>query len=102
MKAEFIKMLRGVLKSKTLNTNTLLTGAIVIVATHYGFGDVVTPEEAAVVTALAMGGVNYVLRFFTDKSIPEKGIEVNNPLSGIDVAELYDRLAEEAKARRGK
>lgn len=67
----------GMLKSKTVNVNTILTGIIVMAANTYGLP--LTPVEAATLIPLLYGVVNIVLRFFTKKPLPEKGIVIENP-----------------------
>ena len=67
----------GMLRSKTINVNTILTIVIVAVANTYGLP--LTPAEAATLIPLLYGVVNIILRFFTKKPLPEKGITIKNP-----------------------
>lgn len=71
------QVLLGMLNSKTINVNVLLTIAIIYFANSQG---ITIPEDfAAQGIALLYGGVNVVLRFFTNKSLPDKGISIPNP-----------------------
>ena len=83
----------GMLRSKTINVNTLLTLAIVALANTYGIP--LTPVEAATLIPLLYGVVNIILRFFTKKSLPEKGIKIPNP---IEVQNLAEALSENPEA----
>ena len=83
----------GMLKSKTINVNTLLTLAIVTVANTYGIP--LTPVEAATLIPLLYGVVNIILRFFTKKPLPEKGIKIPNP---VEIQNLAEALSENPAA----
>lgn len=101
------------LKSKTIRVNTLLTLAIVALANTYGIP--LTPAEAGTLIPILYGAVNGVLRFLTNKSLPERGIVVKNPKKIIEFVEdieenpealekLYIAIAKwkQAKKNEGK
>lgn len=103
----------GMLKSKTIRVNTLLTLAIVALANTYGIP--LTPAEAGTLIPILYGAVNGVLRFLTNKSLPERGIVVKNPKKIIEFVEdieenpealekLYIAIAKwkQAKKNEGK
>jgi len=70
-------ILRGMLKSKTINVNVLLTGLLLWWLNTKGIA--MDPAEAAGIVSLAYALLNIALRFFTNKSLPEKGIVIQNP-----------------------
>lgn len=72
------QILLGMLKSKTINTNVALTILITSIAASYGIP--LTPEASTAIVALVYGGANVILRFFTDKSLPDKGVNIPNPV----------------------
>lgn len=82
----------GMLKSKTINVNTLLTIAIVTVANTYGIP--LTPVEAATIIPILYGGVNAILRFFTKQPLPEKGIKIKNPKEVVEFVETLEENEE--------
>ena len=101
--------LRGMLKSKTINVNAVATVLLVIYLHRKGVD--MDPEVAAGIVAGAYALVNIVLRFFTDRSLPEKGIVLENPLASSQVVDalqsnkadldrLYDALVLVAMQRR--
>jgi len=69
--------LRGMLRSKTINVNTLATLLLVSFLQYRGVD--MDPATAASLVALAYGLVNIWLRFLTNKSLPEKGLVIPNP-----------------------
>ena len=72
------QLLLGMLKSKTINTNVALTILVTWLAASNGIP--LPPEVAPAVVALVYGGANVILRFFTNKSLPDKGVNIPNPL----------------------
>jgi hypothetical protein len=101
--------LRGILKSKTINVNALVTVLLLVYLQRKGVD--MDPEMAAGVVAGAYALINIVLRFFTDRSLPEKGIVLENPLASNEVVDairaskddldrLYDSLVWVAQQRR--
>lgn len=72
------QILLGMLKSKTINVNVLLTALVVSLAASNGIP--LPPEAAPAVVALIYGSANVVLRFLTNKSLPDKGISIPNPI----------------------
>lgn len=68
----------GMLKSKTINVNAALT--IIIIALANAYGVPLTPVEATAVVSLIYGIANIILRFYTTKSLPEKGVTIANPV----------------------
>jgi hypothetical protein len=81
----------GMVKSKTISINTLLTLAIVTVANTYGVP--LTPVEAATIIPVIYGAVNGILRFFTNTSLSEKGI-VKNPKKAMEIVENIEENEE--------
>lgn len=63
----------GMLKSKTINTNVALIVLITWISTLTGIS--VPPEVATAIVAI----MNIALRFFTNKSLSEKGVKVPDP-----------------------
>lgn len=86
-------------KSKTININILLTAALVWYCQTRQVE--MAPELAGMIVGALYCAVNLVLRFFTGKSLPEKGITVPRPqmvddLVAVAIAhpEAAERLAE--------
>jgi len=102
-------ILRGMLKSKTINVNALVT--VLLVTYLQTRGVALDPAVVGSLVALGYGLVNIVLRFTTTKSLPEKGLVVPNPLviqqtvTAIEENEaalqaLYDALVKKAREQR--
>lgn len=72
------QMMLGAVKSKTINTNVALTILITWLASTYGIP--LPPEVAPAAIAILYGTANVFLRFLTNKSISDKGINIPNPL----------------------
>ena len=75
----------GMLKSKTIGVNTLLTIGILYLANTSGLP--MTPDQAATFIPAIYAVVNIVLRFFTDKTLSDKGLTVQNPQKMIKLVE---------------
>jgi hypothetical protein len=105
MDARQTSIIRGMLKSKTITLNSVLSSAILFVAIQYGFDDAVTPETAAMLSAGIFTAMNIVVRFFTDRSIRDKGA-IRNPFYSEEFInyieenpEAVDRLIQALKKR---
>lgn len=72
------QILVGMLNSKTINVNVILTTLIIGYATSNGIP--LSPELATAAVAGLYGISNVILRFFTNKSLPDKGISIPNPV----------------------
>lgn len=83
----------GMLRSKTINVNVWLTLAIIYYAETKGIP--LDPNLAMAGTAALYGIVNAVLRNFTTKSLPEKGITVPNP---VYVQDFFKAASENPEA----
>lgn len=99
----------GMLKSKTINVNVWLTLAIIYYAETKGI--TLDPSVAMAGTAALYGVINAILRNFTTKSLPEKGITIPNPVYVQDffkaasenpeaLEALYEGLAKVSKKKK--
>jgi|GEM_PF-5472580 len=92
-------LLKGMFKSKTIKINAVLAALLCSWAAAKGIP--LDPATATIAVTLLFALVNVVLRFFTNTSLPERGLEVPNPLYSEQAAaaieqnpEALSRLAE--------
>lgn len=89
------QILLGMLKSKTINVNVILTALLVSYGASHGLP--IDSGTAMAIVASAYGLINVILRFLTNKSLPEKGVNIPNP---IYVEEFTKAIAKDNKAMK--
>jgi hypothetical protein len=85
-------LLRGMFKSKTIKINAVLAALLCSWAAAKGVP--LDPATATIAVTLLFALVNVILRFFTNTSLPEKGLEVPNPFYSQQAAVAIEQNPE--------